>query len=221
MTAPSSAGGGEVTKESHTRWRQGRGARPPRTYRCSSSLRSHSPPDGGRAPVLRTVALPVGPTPDGDMRLAEGQEHEHRRCVVPTVHCMGRCREKGGSPARFRKHGFPPATHLAVLVLRSYQNVAYRHALSLPPGAGNDCRNGRSLSTAGANDDFPEARLATGQEREHRKVRREGGRAPLGASEECRRRGRGATDGRPELEKTEGLRVGVVEEGHRGIPRPS
>ncbi len=33
---------------------------------------------------------PRAATPDGDMRLAEGQEHEHRRCVVPpTVHCIG------------------------------------------------------------------------------------------------------------------------------------
>ncbi len=44
----------------------------------------------------------------------------------------------------------------------------YRHDCPAP-GAGNECRNGRSLSTAGANDDFPEG---------------EGGRAPSGASEE-------------------------------------
>ena len=61
------------------------------------------------------------------------------------------------------------ATHLTVLELRSskpdgfsnscpadsrsYRNVAYRHALPPPPGAGNDCRNGRSWSTAGATEE--------------------------------------------------------------------
>ena len=45
------------------------------------------------------------------------------------------------------------AAHLTVLELRSYRNVAYRHALPPPLGAGNDCRNGRSWSTAGASEE--------------------------------------------------------------------
>ena len=34
---------------------------------------------------------PSAPPPHGDKRLAEGQELEHRRCAVPTVHCTGLC----------------------------------------------------------------------------------------------------------------------------------
>lgn len=39
----------------------------------------------------RNIALPVSPSPRGDMRLAEGQEHEHRRCDIHGKAVHGLC----------------------------------------------------------------------------------------------------------------------------------
>jgi len=57
--------------------------------------------------------------------------------------------------------------------------MGYRHALPPPLGVGNDCRNGRSLSTAGASEER-EARAGWGLQMYECKVEtREGGCPPF------------------------------------------
>ena len=87
--------------------RQGRGS-PPRTYRCSSSLRSHSPSApprtfGARTPLLRSVVPPMA---INDRR--HGGSSSTEGAQAPTVHCMRRCPRKkvvpGTSRVRHQPH---------------------------------------------------------------------------------------------------------------------
>ncbi|KAF5087532.1 hypothetical protein DSECCO2_47200 [anaerobic digester metagenome] len=93
-------------------WRQGRGASPleelrssrvrfartsklfeflmlttfaPRTYRCSSSLRSHFPPDGSRAPFLRTFGAHAPVLAPSVLKLLPGRQSHSRTVALRTV----------------------------------------------------------------------------------------------------------------------------------------
>ena len=57
----------------------------PRTYRCSSSLRSHFPPDGSRAPFLRTFGAHAPVLAPSVLKLLPGRQSHSRTVALRTV----------------------------------------------------------------------------------------------------------------------------------------